>query len=109
MSKIKFALSIIACLIMASGCNSSFAKKYGAAMKPDEFAIIKNEPLIIPKTFDLPKPESQAAITTKTSDKNLSQGERSLLEKTKDKMLDSDIEKKLAKPNQKPNILKRLF
>lgn len=94
--------------ILLTNCNSNIARKYVGSNKPDEFAIITNEPLVIPNSFNLPKPKDKNMVTVSSYKTELSQGEKDIINKTQNIEQDPNIHDKLEK-EKKPNLLKRIF
>ena len=106
----KISCVVIFALCLTS-CNSNIAKKYSGKMKPDEFAVSKNNPLVIPNNFTLPSPGSDSVLSKQQLAENnipLSDGEKKLLEKTKDFSMDPRINQKLTE-DKKVNLLKQIF
>ena len=108
-------LKVISLLILAvvlTNCNSNLTKKIVGNTRPDEFAIIKNKPLSIPKNFDLPTPlekiQEEVMYDQQKNDSTITPGENAIMDKTKNLQSDKNVYKKLGK-EKKPNKLQRIF
>jgi hypothetical protein len=84
----------------ASCISNNLKEKLGVNYKgPDEFTVMHYDPLIIPQTFDLPKPGSKPSQTPANPaiEGKISQGEQNLLRKVHN---NSNIKKAADQANE---------